>query len=141
MDTPDLISGNVHEDARGKVYFNNLADMSPIRRLYFIENADTDVVRAWQAHKVEQKWFQVIQGKMEISLINVNWENPSDSPPAFKYVLDASKSEILHVPGGYASGFRALEKNSKIMVCSDFSLEESKEDDFRFPLDQWELDN
>lgn len=141
MEKPQLISGNVHEDPRGKLFFNNEVDLSPIKRLYFIEHPDTITVRAWQAHKIEEKWFQAVQGKFEISLIKVNWENPSDSLPAFKYVLDALKSEILHVPGGYASGFRALENNSKIMVCSDFTLDESKEDDFRFPLEQWELDN
>jgi dTDP-4-dehydrorhamnose 3,5-epimerase len=141
MDKPELIRGNVHEDSRGKLFFNNLADMSAVKRLYFIEHPNIQVIRAWQAHKIEQKWFQVILGKFEISLINVNWENPEDSLPAIRYVLDATQSEILHVPGGYASGFRALENNSKIMVCSDFTLEESKGDDFRFPIEQWDLDN
>ena len=141
MDKPELISGNVHEDTRGKLFFNNMADLSPVKRLYFIEHPDTQVVRAWQAHKVEQKWFQAVQGKFEVSLINVNWENPSNSLPPIKYVLDAGKSEVLHVPGCYASGFRALDNNSKIMVCSDFTLDQSKEDDFRFPADQWKLDN
>ena len=137
--TPRLIKGNIHDDERGRLFFNNQADLSQVKRLYFIEHADMVIIRAWQAHKKENKWFQVVNGKFELTLIKVNWINPEKSESGGKYILEANNNEILHVPGGFASGFRALENSSKMMVCSDFTLEESKNDDFRFPADQWDI--
>ena len=59
---PTLFSGNQHQDARGKISFINDCDLSKIKRFYVIKPADTEVVRAWQGHQQEEKWFYVVEG-------------------------------------------------------------------------------
>jgi dTDP-4-dehydrorhamnose 3,5-epimerase len=46
-------------------------------------------------------------------------------------------SEILIIPPGHVNGFSALEADSTMIVFSDMLLEDSKNDDFRFPSDYW----
>ena len=141
MKSPKLIVGNVFSDARGNVFFNNEFDMLQIRRVYFIEHPDVSVIRAWQAHRFEQKWFQAVSGKFEVSLVKIDdWDNPSDKLPIIEFMLEAEKSEVLHIPEGYATGFKATESFSKLMVMSDFTLEESKNDDYRFPVGKWKFE-
>jgi hypothetical protein len=45
------------------VSFNNELDLSEMKRMYVIENADLSVQRAWQAHQVEKRWFVAVGGK------------------------------------------------------------------------------
>jgi hypothetical protein len=42
---------------------------------------------------------------------------------------------ILEIGGGYFNGFEALEEGSVLMVFSDFSLEESNNDNYRETLE------
>lgn len=133
-----IIQGGRHEDQRGKIIFCNDFDMQRVRRFYVIEPADSQSIRAWQAHQREEKWFYVLEGSFKIVLIKPdNWQNPSSDLPFEAYHLSASKTEILHIPGGYANGFQSLEPKSKIMVFSSFTVEESVKDDFRFDKDLW----
>jgi hypothetical protein len=53
----NLIRGDVHQDQRGVLRFFNDFDMSLVKRFYISENADSSIVRAWQGHQKEQKWF------------------------------------------------------------------------------------
>ena len=43
---PKLIHGKSHEDERGTLFYNNDFDASVIKRIYVIENQNTDLVRA-----------------------------------------------------------------------------------------------
>jgi len=135
---PQIIQGNIHEDERGKLFYANEFDLSEVKRYYIIEHPDTKVTRAWQAHQKEQKWFQVISGSFLVAVVQPdNWENPSEKLEVRKFVLNADKNQILHIPGNFANGFKALEKNSRMIVFSDFSLEESSKDNFRFDSKLW----
>ena len=64
-------------------------------------------------------------------------KNPSKDNEVFRYVLSPRKSSILHIPAGYANGFKALEPNTKVIFFSTSTLDESKGDDYRFPADYW----
>lgn len=135
---PQIIQGNIHEDERGKLFYANEFDLSDIRRYYIIEHPDVKVVRAWQAHQKEQKWFQVISGSFLVAVVQPDdWEKPSEELEVKKIVLTANENQILHIPGNFANGFKALEKNSRMIVFSDFSLEESSKDNFRFDSKLW----
>jgi len=57
--------------------------------------------------------------------------------PLLHFELNAAKPGVLHIPGGYASGFRALVPNSRMIVYSDMNLEDSKLDDLRFDKSFW----
>ena len=133
-----LISGNKHIDSRGIVSFFNDFKMSNVMRFYVVEHPNMNIVRAWQGHRHEQKWFYVVCGAFSVAVIKPDdWNEPSkDLKPNFFY-LQASKPELLHIPGGYVTGFNSLEKNSKMIVYSDSTVEESQKDDYRFEMDTW----
>ena len=129
--------GGEHSDLRGKVRFFNDFDLTDIKRTYEIFPI-CDHPRGWQAHRVERKWFYCKAGEIMVNLIKLdNFSKPSPDLKAEAYNLNAYKPVILAVPGGYATAFLATQPNSNLMIYSDFSLEKSKEDDYRFPLGTW----
>lgn len=134
----NFFRGNVFSDERGKLLAFNDFDMSPVKRFYIIEHFDTKVIRAWQGHKFEQKWFFATKGKFKVLLTSLeDWENTSSPVTVQEYILDANDDQILNVPRRIITGFRALEENSSITVFSDKTLEESSQDDYRFDRDLW----
>nr|WP_297915787.1 WxcM-like domain-containing protein [uncultured Allomuricauda sp.] len=138
MPKPNLISGAAFKDRRGSLHFFNQFSMADIVRFYEIHPADTNIIRGWQGHREEEKWFYCIKGECIINLIQVDdFKNPNENSVATKYVLSESDFGMLHVPGGYATAFRAMEPDTKVQVFSNFTLDESKNDDFRYPLEYW----
>ena len=132
---PTLISGNCHQDQRGKLFYNNDFDASSIKRMYVIENHSVDFVRAWQGHAIEQRWFSAIKGSFKIQLIAVdNWEKPNKKSPRLTFTLQSESLDILHIPAGYISSIQTLEEKSKLVVMSDYHKGEIR-DEFRYPAD------
>jgi dTDP-4-dehydrorhamnose 3,5-epimerase-like enzyme len=135
---PQLIYGSEHVDERGSLFFFNSFNLEPARRFYVIHQHETGIVRAWQGHKRERKWFYVVRGAFKIVLIKPDdWEKPSADLAFEEFIIHESDIQVLHIPAGFASGFVAIEPNSKLMIFSNFSLEESVQDDFRFDKGMW----
>ncbi len=136
-----LLSGENFTDNRGLLRYFNTFDMAEIKRFYEIGPANTSLFRGWQGHKAEKKWFYCLDGALKIQLVKIdNFEKPSLQLRPKTIVLKAEIPEVLEVPGGYATGIRALVENSRLMVFSDSSLEASKADDYRFPPTMWAAD-
>jgi dTDP-4-dehydrorhamnose 3,5-epimerase-like enzyme len=132
---PTLIIGNCHQDQRGQLYYNNNFDLTNIKRIYVIENHSVDFVRAWQGHKLEQRWFSASHGRFKIQLIAIdNWEKPSKNLQKLDYILASASLDVLHIPAGYVSSIQALEEQSKLVVMADYHLGELN-DEFRYPTD------
>lgn len=132
---PGIIKGKVHSDQRGLLLYNNDFDATVIKRIYFIENANTSLVRAWQGHQIEQRWFSIVKGSFKILLIKVDdWENPSRKLQTQEYIISAKSLDILHIPKGYLSSIQALEEESKMLVMADYLLGEI-DDEYKFPRD------
>jgi len=132
------ITGGRHVDERGMLFFFNDFDMKPVRRFYIIEHTETNTVRAWQAHQKEQKWLYILRGSFKIVVVKPDhWEKPSQKLPVNEFILKADGNQLLHIPGGFANGLKAMEANSKLMVFSDFSMADAGKDDFRFDKDLW----
>ena len=137
---PTLILGNCHQDERGQLFYNNDFDTTCIKRMYVIENHSVDFVRAWQGHKIEQRWFSAVQGRFKIQLISIdNWDMPSENLPRIEYHLHSEKLDILHIPAGYISSIQALEEKSKLVVMSDYHLGEIN-DEFRYTTDYFTIE-
>lgn len=137
---PAIIAGDKHIDNRGRVNFVNDFDMHMIRRMYSIENLDASVIRAWQGHKIENKWFYVAKGSFEVKVLEIdNFENPSSDLICQSFILSSDVPAVLHVPEGCANGFRSLNDNSVLMVYSNLTLAQSKSDDYRYPINQWNV--
>jgi dTDP-4-dehydrorhamnose 3,5-epimerase len=136
-----LISGNSYTDQRGTIRFVNDFAFNGIKRFYSITHHNMQTVRAWQGHKLETKYIYVTQGCFLVNWIEIdNWEQPSKHLVLNKHTLKSTQSEILIIPSGHVSGFKALEPDSTMIVFSDMSLEDSKMDDYRFPVDYWEVE-
>ncbi|MCT2564648.1 WxcM-like domain-containing protein [Chryseobacterium herbae] len=138
MDIPEIFEGGKYSDERGSLTFNNNFNASEIKRMYCIENADTKFIRGWTGHKIEQRWFSVLQGHFLIRLIKIdNWEKPLKELSVLRFEIDSENLNVLHIPRGYASAIQAQKENSKLLVMADYSLGEI-DDDYRFPIDYFE---
>jgi dTDP-4-dehydrorhamnose 3,5-epimerase-like enzyme len=132
---PKTITGGTHSDTRGTVRFNNSFDATAIKRIYVIENNETTFVRGWQGHRIEQRWFSVLQGSFKIELIAIdNWENPSRDLKSLSFIVNSVTLDVLHVPQGYVSSIQALEEGAKLLVMSDYLLG-AIQDEYRFEID------
>ncbi len=135
---PEIISGGTFSDERGTLSFVNDFNLKEIKRFYSIEHPDTDTVRAWQGHKIEQKWFFVSAGSFKISLVKIDdWENPSKDLEVRSFILTDDQPQVLHVPAGYANGIRAVKENSKLLIFSDLNKDDSMADNIRFDNNYW----
>ncbi len=132
------IEGSSFVDQRGEIKFFNSFDMSKVVRFYEITPSSTDIIRAWQGHSFEKKWFYCHSGSFVINIVNITDHNsPATEVGPKRFELNADNPFILEVPGGNATGFKASLPHSKLMVFSNFTLEESAKDDIRFPIDTW----
>jgi|SRR5690606_6713465 len=103
------IVGDVARDHRGHIRFVNDFDLSLVKRFYIIQNADTDTVRGWRAHRIEQRWFFVLCGSFELDLVQIDdWERPAVDLPVERWILHADDQQVIHVPAGYGTAFRAF---------------------------------
>jgi len=136
---PKIITGGSHSDTRGTVRFNNSFDATAIKRIYLIENKETTFVRGWQGHRIEQRWFSVLQGSFKIELIAIdNWENPSRDLKSSSFIVNAETLHVLHVPQGYVSSIQALEEGAKLLAMADYLLG-AIQDEYRFDIDYFKV--
>lgn len=138
---PTLILGGNHKDDRGALKYNNDFELGSVKRMYFIENRDTLFVRAWQGHKIEQRWFTAVAGKFKIKLIEIDdWENPSKKLEKLTFEISNERADVLHIPEGYVSSIQALTEASKLLVMADYKINEIQ-DEYRFSSDYFEIEN
>jgi len=130
-------SGNKFEDNRGKLLFNNDLNLSEVKRMYIIENSNTSIIRAWQAHRIEKRWFVAVDGDFEIKVVEVDdFINPSDKLIVKKYILKAETMDCLIVKPGFATSIQSISNKSKLLVFSDYLLGEVN-DEYKFDLNKW----
>jgi dTDP-4-dehydrorhamnose 3,5-epimerase-like enzyme len=135
---PTIIPGGLAVDDRGQLTFVNGFTFENIQRFYMVENFSTDVIRAFHGHLKEEKFIFVVSGSAIVAA--VQFDDPAQPNKASKphrFVLSERQPQILHVPRGYANGFRPLEPHTRIVFFSSASLENSRTDDYRFPHDYW----
>jgi len=132
----NFIKGGIAQDQRGQIRFVNDFDMSQVKRFYVIKNADTELIRGWRAHCIEQRWFYVLSGSFEVDIVQIdNWDFASADLPIEKKVLSSKDLEVLHVSVGYGTAFKALEPESELLVFADYAIEHASKDDYTWPLD------
>lgn len=136
MSELNLIQGGIAKDERGQIRFVNDFDMSLVKRFYIIKNADTELIRGWRAHRIEQRWFYALSGSFKVDLVKIdNWEAPDQSLPIENVVLKAVEMRVLHVPAGYGTAFRALEVASELLVYADHPVTHAPLDDYTWKPD------
>ena len=134
----EIIKGGSFTDARGTLQFVNDFDFYGVKRFYQIKHDDKDVVRAWQGHQIEHKWFFVGTGTFIIAWVQIdNWQNPSTNLNGNYVILSEESPKILSVPKGYANGIKALSPGSILTVYSDSTVEQSSNDRWSFDPALW----
>jgi dTDP-4-dehydrorhamnose 3,5-epimerase len=135
---PVCIKGQLFIDDRGEVGCVNNFDMRQIRRFYTVTNHKAGFVRAWHAHKKESKYVTVTSGSAIIAAVNIdNWSQPSKDLDIHRFVVSAATPAVIFIPKGYANGFKTLTVDTKLMFFSIATLEQSRNDDFRYDAYYW----
>lgn len=124
-----LEKGSRFTDGRGTVSFVNSFDMTPVVRMYCIE-PETGIIRAWQGHQKETKWFHLVSGSIRVKIRDLQ-----SKVLVGTYELNAATPAVLKIAPGHYNGFEALEENSMLLVFSDLTLEQSQKDDHRLTLE------
>ena len=137
MTEPTLIPISVYKDDRGELRYCNEFDLSSAKRFYSITFGDKDQVRAWQAHKVETKAIIPIDGIAKIVLVEITDFDKGLKGQTFEFTLDSSSPAVLLVPAGYANGLQSKSIDASLMIFSNLSLAEARDDDFRFEKDNF----
>ena len=138
IEKPEIIEGGFFEDLRGRIQYVNDFHFENVRRFYLITHPEKSIIRAWQGHQQETKSFYVTKGSFVVAWVKIDhFENPSQDLKAEHIILKAGESKILTLPPGYANGLNSLEPNSQIMVFSDYLLNESLDNKYRFDKDLW----
>lgn len=140
---PTLFKGNLFLDDRGILGINNDLNLSKIKRFYTIQNYRPNFIRAWHGHFKEEKYFMAISGTAQVLAIPIKKSKQSnnvdfDSGPnwkLYKTTLSSTVPNVFYIPGGYANGIMTLTTDTKVLVFSTTSLEDSQEDDYRIELD------
>jgi dTDP-4-dehydrorhamnose 3,5-epimerase len=151
MNSPTkLINGGVAVDDRGSIRFVNDFDFSGVKRFYQI-STHSDLkgfIRAWHGHKKEGKYVYVAKGSAVVGAVKMEVRGdlndisdaliePEGKPERF--ILSAEAPKVLWIPPGYANGFMALEPKTIIQFFATSTLEDSLNDDIRFPADRWNI--
>jgi len=135
---PILIKGDLSTDDRGKVGFINDFDMGQVKRFYTVSNHKTQFIRAWHAHKKENKYVTVVNGSAIIAAVKIdNWDQPSKDLKIYRFTLSSEKPSVVFIPKGYANGFMTLSKDAKLIFFSTATIEESLGDDMRYDAYYW----
>lgn len=143
MHKPTLIAAEDFCDERGSLRAYNKFDMDEVKRMYAITPSDPGQIRAWQFHQKEKKYMTAIKGTFLVKAVKLKHPERSGIAETFSQHLDAARGDVWSIPPGYANGFRALTPGATLMVFSNMTLEESREDDIRIAIDKlkvnWEL--
>jgi dTDP-4-dehydrorhamnose 3,5-epimerase len=134
-----LLKGGVAVDDRGEVGFVNDFTFAGVKRFYTVANHCRGFVRAWHGHRHEAKYATVVSGAMLVCCVEIDdWDNPSPDLLVQRFVLSARSPGVLHIPASFANGFMSLTDEAKIVFFSTSTLQDSLNDDIRFPARKWD---
>lgn len=124
---PELLQGGIFSDSRGKLFHINNFDLSPIKRMYVIENKSILQYRGWKGHLIENRWFYCLVGSIELHVAPISSFETKD-PKIKTYNLNQEKINVLFVPKGYATLIKQSQEKSRLLVMSDYLLGESDDE-------------
>lgn len=68
-----------------------------------------------------------------------DWEKPSKKASVSRFILSAKTPQLLYIPPGFANGFMSLTADTQLIFYSTNTLDESQNDDFRYPSHYWDI--
>ena len=135
---PTLFLGALAIDDRGVLAFVNGFDPAGVgvRRIYLTSNHRAGMVRAWHGHQRERKWVMAVGGSALVCTVPIS-PVPGLAEEVDRFVLSASQPTVLAIPPGYANGWMSLTHDARLLWFSSATVEESREDDVRWPARYW----
>ncbi|ANH80929.1 hypothetical protein A8C56_07985 [Niabella ginsenosidivorans] len=107
--SPNIIEGTCYKGGGGILNYNNDFDTTPVKRIHTIQNSESNSIRGWQEHKIEQRWFITISGSFDIDIITIDdWAHPPPSLAHQQFRLEQEKLDVLHIPSGHITGIHSL---------------------------------
>ena len=132
---PDIINGDLFKDKRGKLFSCNQFDMSRVKRMYLIENINSNHIRGWKGHKIETRWFFATKGSIIINTILISdLEKVHPFPVIKTFKLNENNLNVLEVPPGFATSIQQYSNGDRICVFADFEIGVSDDEDLRWDL-------
>ena len=128
---PELIEGDIFSDSRGRLFHINNLDLSPIKRMYVIENKSIFQYRGWKGHLVESRWFFCSVGSIEVHITPISSFETRD-PKIKIYNLTQEKMNVLFVPNGYSTLIKQSQDKSRLLVMSDYVLGDSDDENLNW---------
>ncbi len=98
-----------------------------IKRVYTTVN-QLGVIRGMHGHKIEWKAFYVSSGSVKIVIAPMEDPKPESSN---SFVLSETKPQLFILPPGFYHGYVSLTPESRIIIFSSATLDETKKDDHR----------
>lgn len=133
---PQIITGASHTDNHGTISFVNDFNFEGVNRFYTIHHPDTNIIRVWQGHIQESKYYYPVKGSWLIAWVKMEFDKPESEWEAEYIKINASEYKIVFLPPEYANGFKAMEKDSIIIGFSATGEIEEKEI-LRWDADKW----
>ena len=131
---PSIIEGKVNIDDRGKLFHINNFDLTPVKRIYIIENKTTNQYRGWKGHQIENRWFFCTKGSVEIQVVNIDFfSEKKDKIEIFN--LSDQDLNILFVPKGFATLIKQNKNKSRVTAMSDYLINTSNDENLRWNSD------
>lgn len=138
MEDIEIIEGDIFKDYRGQISTLNSFHFEGVKRIYIIHHPDISVIRGWNAHQNERKWFYCLKGTFSVALTKIdNWENPSPNLQARVFKLTEEKSRLVCVPPGYGNCLKAHTPGAIMLVLSDKTLAEAANDSWKYDGKLW----
>ena len=132
---PHIIKGDLFNDNRGKLFSCNKFDMTRIKRIYSIENSDSNYIRGWKGHEIETRWFFATKGCMIINTILISDLEKSHTLPLINtFKLNQDSLNILVVPPGFATSIKQYSNGDRICVFADYELGVSGDEGLRWDI-------
>ena len=132
---PMIIKGDLFKDKRGKLFSCNQFDMTRVKRMYSIENINSDYVRGWKGHKIETRWFFATKGSIIINTISISdLEDPDSFSVINTFKLNDNNLDVLKVPPGFATSIKQYSNGDRICVFADYELGLSGDEGLRWDL-------
>ena len=132
---PMIIKGDLFKDKRGKLFSCNQFDMTRVKRMYSIENINSDYIRGWKGHKIETRWFFATKGSIIINTISISdLEDPDSFSVINTFKLNDNNLDVLKVPPGFATSIKQYSNGDRICVFADYELGLSGDEDLRWDL-------
>lgn len=116
-------------------FFEQSKSSSPNTRLEIIDNVQLYELKAWYGCKHNSRWYTAHNGTFLFILVKIdNWKAPSYNLPTKEFIIKSG--ETLHIPAGFAVGFKALDKQA-FLECSIEKKYPENLDTYMYDKSRW----